>query len=187
VLQFDQSLGWEALEARLAETQNPRHRQLLQTVIDHAKAESVGDVEGLMKTLVSEPAYHFWSAQGDHGPKGYEGVRAYYEQYIRSGGAILSSPKERIVVDDRTICHEGVISTLASWEIAKARGYAIPEESGHYLLRMRTVILWSFDDQGLALGEDSYTVISPSDFERVVTEELPPVYVDYLNSIGRAV
>jgi hypothetical protein len=184
MLDFDQTLGWKALEERLAATDNPRHRKLIQTVIDHAKAESVGDLEGLMDTLVAEPQYHFWGPRGDSGPKGQDGVRGYYEAYINSGGAILSSPKERIIVDDLSVCHEGVISTLLSWDLAKARGYAIPTESGHYIVRMRTVILWSFDEDGRAFGEDSYGIINPHEFEPVADEDLPAVYVDYLASIG---
>jgi hypothetical protein len=187
MLAFDQSLGWKALEARLAKTENPRHRKLIETVIAHAKAESVGDIDGLMKTLIAEPKYHFWGRGKDTGPKGHDGVRRYYEEYIQSGAAILSSPKERIIVDDDSICHEGVISTLASGRIAKARGYNIDDESAHYVLRMRSTILWSFDENGLAFGEDSYTTIDPDAFDKVDRSELPPVYVDYLTSIGHEV
>jgi len=187
MIEFDQAVGWQALEERLAETESPRQRTLLQCVIDHAKAEAVGDVDGLMATLVAEPRYHFWSARGDTGPKGAAGVRKYYEDYIKGGGAILVSRKDRIAVDDRTIIHEGVISTLASWQIAKARGYTIPEEKGHYLLRMRSVILWSFDDAGRAYGEDSYTTIEPDDFDKLDHADLPQVYVDYLASIGHQI
>ena len=75
MLQFDQSIGWEALEKRLAETESPRQRQLIQVVIDHARAEAVGDIDGLMATLVAEPEYHFWGPGGDRGPKGADAVR----------------------------------------------------------------------------------------------------------------
>ena len=187
MLEMDQSVGWEALERRLAETESPRQRLLLQNVIDHAKAESVGDVDTLMRTLVAEPRYHFWSARGDIGPKGQGNVRTYYEDYVKSGAAILTSVKERIIVDDRSICHEGTLSTLVPWHVAKARGYTIPDDSGHYLVWMRVVILWSFDDEGRAFGEDSYAAVQPGDFTKIPNDELPPVYVNYLESIGMEV
>lgn len=186
MLDFDQSVSWKDLEARLAITESPRQRHMLELVIEHVKAETVGDVDTLMVGLVAEPAYHFWSNAGDYGPKGYDGIRRHYDDFIKSGGAVLSSPKERIVVDDWTIVHEGVITTLAPWSVAKERGYAIPAENGHYLMRMRTVVFWSFDDEGLALGEDAYSTIVPTDFERVPDDELPKVYTDYLASIGRS-
>ena len=37
---WDQSVTWQDLEARLEVTTNPRHRQMLQVVADHGKAES---------------------------------------------------------------------------------------------------------------------------------------------------
>jgi hypothetical protein len=75
---FDQSISWQQLEERLARTTDPRHRRMLQTVIDHATAESRGDVDGLMATLSDDPQYHFWSAGRDWGPKGRAGVRSFY-------------------------------------------------------------------------------------------------------------
>jgi hypothetical protein len=185
MLKFDQSRIWADLEARLARTENPRHRQLLETVIAHGKAEAALDVDGLMATLVPEPQYHFWIGGRDLGPKGYDGVRAYYEAFATSGGAVFESPKERIVVDDDTIAHEGVISNLVPGSVAKSRGYNVPSEDSHYLVRFRNVVFWSFDAEGLALGEDSYTAIDPDDFERVDDADLPPVYLDYLAAIGK--
>ena len=185
MLDFDQSVVWRELESRLARTEKPRHRQLLQVVIDHGRAEVNRDLDGLMATLVAEPNYHFWIGGKDLGPKGYDGVRSYYEAFVLGGGAIFESIKERIVVDDDTISHEGPIRNLVSGAIAKARGYTVPDEDGHYLVTFRNVVYWSFDDAGLALGEDSYTAMNPDDWERVADEELPPCYLDYLAEIGK--
>ena len=187
MIEFDRSLGWKALEERLATTDNPRHRTIIQTVIDHAKAECAMDLDGLMTTLVEDPQYHFWTHGRDHGPKGYDGVRKYYADYVASGGAIISSPKERVFVDDNGIVTEGTLTTLASGQIAKARGYHIDDDSAHYLLRMRNTVLWSFDERGLALGEDAYSMSDPDDFEKVPASELPDFYVDYLKRIGHDV
>jgi hypothetical protein len=183
---FDPSISWVALEKRLAETESPRQRALLETVIAHTRAETALDVPGLMATLVDEPAYHFWGPAGDTGPKGRDGVEQYYRAFAASGAAMLESNKERIVVDDHSVCHEGVITTLASGRIAKARGYNVDDEQAHYLLRMRAVILWSFDDDAKAFGEDSYVAIQPDDFVKVDRAELPQAYLDYLASIGQA-
>jgi hypothetical protein len=187
MIDFDRSLGWKALEERLAVTESPRHRLLIETVVTHAKAESAFDLDGLMATLVPDPQYHFWVGGVDRGPKGAAGVRDYYEAFVAGGAAVLSSPKERIIVDDHSLCTEGTLTTLASGRIAKARGYHVDDESAHYLLGMRNTILWSFDENGLAYGEDSYSTIDPGDFQKVETSELPAFYVDYLVSIGHEV
>jgi hypothetical protein len=184
VIDFDRSLGWKALVERLAVTDSPRQRTLIETVIAHAKAEADFDLDGLMATLVADPQYHFWVQGVDRGPKGAGGVREYYKAFVAGGGAVLSSPKERIIVDDNSLCTEGTITTLASGRIAKARGYHVDDESAHYLLGMRSTILWSFDADGRAFGEDSYSSIDPDDFEKVERAELPDFYVGYLESIG---
>jgi hypothetical protein len=44
--------------------------------------------------------------------------------------------------------------------------------------------LWSFDENGLAYGEDSYNTIEPDDYDQVADEDLPQVYLDYLASIA---
>jgi len=59
MLDFDQSVVWRELEMRQARTNNPRHRQLLQVVINHGRAEVNRDLDALMATLVAEPEYHF--------------------------------------------------------------------------------------------------------------------------------
>jgi hypothetical protein len=186
MLDFERSQGWRALEERAAATQSPRQRRILQTVIAHSKAVAAFDLDGLMATLVPEPMYHFWSSYSgkDHGPKGYAAVRQYYKDYVASGAAYICSPKERIIVDDHNVCTESTLTTLASGRIAKARGYRVDDESAHYLVRMRNTVLWSFDENGLAYGEDAYSVWDPNDFEKVATSDLPKPYLDYLASIG---
>jgi len=184
MIDFDRSLGWRALEERLAATQSPRQRTILQTVIAHAKAEADFDLDGLMATLVPDPKYHFWSFGRDHGPKGYAAIRQYYKDYVASGGAYICSPKDRVIVDDQSICTESTLTTLASGRIAKARGYVIDDDSAHYLLPIKNTVLWSFDASGLAYGEDTYSMWHPDDFERVERSALPKAYLDYLAAIG---
>ncbi len=181
MIDFDPARGWQALEARLAATTNPRHRLHLETVIAHMKAESARDVDGLMGTLVDDPAYHFWSGGGpDRGPKGCQGIRDYYVAFAGSGGAVLMSPKDRICVDDDFVVCEGTLTTLASGRIAKARGYTVPSEDGHYLIAMRNTVWWSFGDDGRAIGEDVYSVTDPDAWQRVERDDLPAEYVMYL-------
>jgi hypothetical protein len=187
MLDFDPTRSWQALKERQARTESPRHRQLLQEVINHVKAEVYRDIDGLMGTLVAEPSYHFWVGGKDVGPKGYDGIRTYYDDFVAGGGAVLESIKERIVVDDDTISHEGPIVNIVSGAIAKRRGYTVPDESGHYAVRFRNVVWWSFDTAGKAYGEDSYTTFHPDDWERLADDDLPQGYLDYLAEIRTSV
>jgi hypothetical protein len=135
---FDQAKMWQAIEARLAATDNPRHRQMLEVVIEHAKAEADRSVERLMATLVDDPQYHFWVRARDVGPKGRDRVHDYYVAFATSGGAVFESPKDRIVVDDHNVVSEAEVKNYVPGTVAKARGYNVPDESGHYLVRFRT-------------------------------------------------
>jgi SnoaL-like domain len=181
---FDQSITWRQIEERLARTTNPRHRMMLQTVIDHAIAESSGDVDGLMATLGDDPRYHFWSNGKDWGPKGREQVRAFYEGFVASGAGFFESSKPRIVVDDDTVVTECVIRGLVPGAIARERGYDVPDVDGHYVVTARTAIFWPFDEAGELVGEDSYGSSDVTDFEQVADEDLPPAYVAMLEAVG---
>jgi hypothetical protein len=184
MLDFDPGRGWDALEARLARTDSPRQRRMLETVIEHVKAEADQSLDRLMATLVADPQYHFWVGGKDVGPKGFDAVRDYYATFVASGGAVFETPKDRIVVDDDTIAYEGTIRNIVPGRVARARGYNVDDERAHYLVRFRNVVFWAFDDEGLAIGEDSYTAIDPDDFAPLDPADLPAVYIEYLERLG---
>jgi hypothetical protein len=185
MIAFDQSKMWHALEERLAATEDPRQRQMLEAVIEHAKAEADRSVERLMATLVEAPQYHFWVGGRDIGPKGESKVRAYYQDFVAGGGAVFESPKDRVVVDDHNVVSEAEVCNLVPGAVAKRRGYTIPDESGHYLVRFRNVVFFEFGaDPTRALGEDSYTTMDPAAFERIDDADLPRVYLEYLAEIS---
>ena len=141
-------------------------------------------VDRLMATLIDDPQYHFWVRGRDVGPKGYDAVRNYYEYYATSGGAVFESPKDRVVVDDHHVVSEADVRNYVPGRVAKARGYSVPDDSGHYLVRFRNVVFFEFaEDPTHALCEDSYTQIDPDAWERVADEDLPQVYVAYLASL----
>ncbi len=183
-MDFDTSVSWQQLEERLARTTNPRHRVMLQTVIDHAQAESRGDVDGLMATLSDDPQYHFWSAGRDWGPKGEPAIRAYYEGFVASGAGFFESYKPRIVVDDENVVTESMMRGIVPGVVARARGCDVDDVEGHYFVTARTVIFWPFNEAGELVGEDSYGSADVSDCRRVPDDELPAAYLAMLDAIG---
>jgi len=185
-MDFDQAISWRNLEERLARTDNPRHRQMLQTVIDHAKAEANGDVDGLMATLCDDPQYHFWSGGNDWGPKGADAVRAYYDDFVASGAGFFESDKTRIVVDDDNVVTESVMRQLVPGRVAQQRGYTIPDVDAHYVVTARVAIFWPFDESCTLMAEDSYGSSDLRDLTLVPDDELPADYVAMLNAIGFA-
>jgi SnoaL-like domain len=184
-MDFDQTISWRGLEERLARTDDPRHRRMLQTVIDHAKAESYGDVDGLMATLGDDPQYHFWSGGTDWGPKGADAVRAYYRDFVASGAGFFESYKARIVVDDDNVVTESVMRQLVPGRVAQQRGYDIPDVDAHYIVSARTAIFWPFDESCTLIAEDSYGSSDLRDLTLVPDDELPADYVAMLDAIGQ--
>jgi hypothetical protein len=184
LVNFDTSITWQQLEERLARTTNPRHRVMLQTVIDHAKAEARGDVDGLMATLSDDPQYHYWNAGRDWGPKGQARVRAYYEGFVASGAGFFESYKPRIVVDDDNVVTENVMRGIVPGAVARARGCDIDDVEGHYLVTARVTIFWPFNEAAELVGEDSYGSSDATDCQRVPDDELPAEYVAMLDAIG---
>jgi len=174
---IDQSRSWRAVDERLARTENPRHRRMLQTLGDHLRAEEHQSLEALMATLVPEPQYHLWKNGSDYGPKGADGVRGFYTELVESKRGILEYAIERIVVDDDNVVTEGLIRAYQAGAIARGFGFNVPDVDATYLVPYRAVILWPFDAAGRMLGEDGYSTFDPDGAERVAPEDLPPAYL----------
>jgi hypothetical protein len=174
---IDQSLSWRTVAERIARTESPRQRKMLQTLADHLRAEEDQSLEALMATLVPEPRYHLWKNGADYGPKGADGVRSFYTELVRSKRGILEYAIERIVVDDDNIVTEGLIRAYQAGAIARGFGFNVPDVDATYLVPYRAVILWPFDAAGEMLGEDGYSTFDPDGAELVAPEELPPAYL----------
>ena len=182
-MDIDQSATCRDLEVRLATTTDPRHRQMLQVVIDHGKAEAAGDVDALVDSLSADPEYRFWSQGRDVGPKGRAEIRSFYDNFVASGAGFFESRKLRIVVDDDTIVTENAMRAIVSGNLARARGYAIDDLDGHYFVTNRTVILWVFDEFCALVGEDSYASTDIDDIQRVPDHQLPAAYLAMLEAL----
>jgi SnoaL-like protein len=183
-MEFDLTITWQQLEDRLAKTTNLRHRKMLETVVEHAKAEAAGSVDRLLATLNDDPQYHFWSGGKDWGPKGRDAVRAYYESFVASGAGFFESYKPRIVVDDDNVVTESEMRQLVPGTIALQRGYDVPDANGHYIVYARTAIFWPFNEACELIGEDSYGSSDTSVWEQVPEDALPEAYVTMLHAIG---
>lgn len=162
------------LQARLEETENPRHRAMLERVIVHARAEVEADHETLVGTLGKNPEYHFWDASGDVGPKSFDGVSGYYAHLVEMNGHVLEYILERVVLDDHCLVTEGVLTMIQPGALMAEHAMAGPfaDVEKTYLLKMRNVIFWRFDEEQYVLAEDSY-MGGPIEMRELSDEELP--------------
>jgi len=157
-MEFDANRGWHIVQARLDRTTNPRHRQLLEVLRDHLKAEATSDFDLLLSTLAPEPDYKFWVAGSGFGagPKGLAAVTAHYQNLYVEGRHVCEFDIERLVVDDDCIVTEGWFKQLYPGWVLKLRNAPIDDESAVYMVTMRLTLFWPFDEDGKLIGEDSY-------------------------------
>jgi len=152
----DQSLSWRVVEERMARSESPRQRKMLQTLIDHLRAEEHQSLDE---------------------PKGADAVRSYYAQLVEAKRGVLEYAIERIVVDDDNVVTEGDIRAYQTGEVARGFGFDVADLDATYLVAYRAVILWPFNAAGEMLGEDGYSTLDPDRAERVAAEDLPAVYL----------
>ncbi|WP_370934045.1 nuclear transport factor 2 family protein [Amycolatopsis sp. cg13] len=174
---IDPTRTWQMLEQRLETTTNPRHRQVLEIVLEHMKAEAEPDLDRLMATVSKDAAYHFWGASGDSGPKGHDGVREYYAAFVASKANHLEYRMDRLIVDDHALVTEGDLHMLLPGATAQQMGFPADDADADYLYVSRQLIVWPVDEDGLITAEDSYTS-GPLEFRKLTRDELPQAYLD---------
>jgi len=156
---IDQAVTWAKVEERLEVETDPILRRNLETVLAHMKAEAVGDLDGLLETLSDKVAYHAYGAEGvpELNPVGKSGVRRFYTDFIASGATKLQLDIDRLVVDKTCILTEGIMRMAYPGRTLVARGIAVDDPDASYLYETRMAVLWPMDEDGLAIGEDTYT------------------------------
>ncbi len=171
---IDPTVTWRKVEERLAAETDPVLRRNLETVLAHMKAEAVGDIDGLLDTLSDDTSYHTYSSPDipDLNPVGKDGVRRFYEQFIASGATKLQFEIDRLVVDRACILTEGTMRMAYPGSTLAARGITVEDPDASYLYEARMAVLWPFDEQGRATGEDTYT--SGDGFVGIATRRLRP-------------
>jgi len=153
---IDQKLTWAKVEERLATETDPVLRRNLEMLLQHMKAEATLDMDSLMATVSPKARYEFF---GD-APTLIEGkaaVQGFYENFAASGASKLHLDIRRLVVDRHCIVTEGVMRMAYPGATLQAMGMAIDDVNAYYLYETDMAIIWEIADDGLFIGEDSYT------------------------------
>lgn len=155
---IDQSLTYKALGERLERTTNPKHKEMLQRLYQHARSEVEGDLEGVMATLGANPVYRIWSMPGAAtNPRGTEAVRDFYvNQIFGKGRHCLESQKDRIVVDDDCIITEGDVRTVRWGRDLLEEGVEVDDPDACYIQSYRMLVVWPYDETNRIIGEESW-------------------------------
>ena len=155
---IDPRVTFRKVEERLETETDPVLRRNLETLLTHMKAEMAGDIDGLLRTLSENPAYHAYGNDDPvTNPVGRDGVRAFYERFIASGAGQLQLDIDRLVVDKECILTEGLMRIAYPGRTLHAMGIDVDDPDAYYMYEARMATLWPFDENGLATGEDTYT------------------------------
>jgi hypothetical protein len=154
---IDQTLTWRKAEERLATEPDPVLRRNLELLIKHMKGEAAGDLDAVMSTVSERAHYHTYNGLGEQNdPRGKDGVRKFYEDFIASGAGKLHHDLERLVIDRDCIFMDGIMRMAYPGRTLQARGIAVDDPDSDYLFETRMAIVWPMDEDGLFVGEDAY-------------------------------
>jgi hypothetical protein len=188
MLDFDPDRTWRPVQEKLDQTTNPRHRQLLAEVLAHGQGEVRGDLDMVMGTLAPTPVYRYVRQGASEPIVGTEAVRDYYVNETFGGGNhILEGNKDRIVVDDHTVITEGTMRILKWGRDLAAQGAPIDDVDATYLLSVRLLIVWPFDDDGKLVGEESWSQPATRELEKIDDADVPAAFRDYIAKKAAAI
>lgn len=145
-----------AVEKVLANTDNPRHRYLLQSYLRHRYLESAGRWQEILdpSLTVEHPHYRFsLRGQPPFVLDGRDEVAAVYGHWTETDQCVFYVADEQVAVGDHMVIGRGLgyQQTLGS-ELAAAGVDA--DADAMYLVRSQIMMLWPYDDRCRLLGED---------------------------------
>jgi len=145
-----------AVEKALENTDNPRHRYLLQAYLRHRYLESAGRWEEILdpSLTVDVPRYRFQVAGREPFTlEGKDQVGMLYGHWTATDQCVFYVEGEQVAVGDHMVVGRGISyqQTLGS-ELAAAGVDVDPDAM--YLKKSQIMMLWPYDDQCRLLGED---------------------------------
>lgn len=145
-----------AVEKTLEQTDNPRHRYLLQSYLRHRYLESAGRWKEILEPelTVDHPYYRFdLIGQERFALDGPEQVAALYEHWTKTDQCVFYVEGETVAVGDFLVVGRGIgyQQTLGA-ELAAAGVDADPEAM--YLSKSQICMVWSYDERCRLIGED---------------------------------
>lgn len=179
---IDQSVTFRLIKQRIAQTSNERHLKMLTQLLKHAEAEAAGDIDTVMETLSAHPAYRSFGGPPHMQPVGRDGVREFYVNEVVNGGKyFFEYDLDRLVVDDYAIVTEGDFRSLYWGRDAQKDGLPVDDPDGFYLLHVRMLIVWPFDEDANITAEDSYSAMTRPDFlQKIEDSQVPATFRAYL-------
>jgi hypothetical protein len=148
------------VDARIAQTGNPKHAQQLRVLRAHMAGEVGEDVDALLATISPlRQQYRTWGAPEDLQPASREEIRAFYFQRRALGQLYFQFDIDRLTVADGIVITDGVMTSYIPGAFVTGMGQQTSRPEAVHELKTRLLISWPFDETGLLIGEESYSAV----------------------------
>ncbi|MCB0870405.1 MAG: hypothetical protein KDB52_06195 [Solirubrobacterales bacterium] len=152
---FDITKTNEAVERLLEETENPRHRFLLQNYNRHRYLEMAGRWEEIFAPdmTIEHPVYRFNYLGQVFTMDGAAEVQATYREWAETDQCIFYTENEQLAVGDSMVISRGIGYQQIPGAVLAEQGVpADPDRT--YLAKTQEAMIWPYDEQGRLIGED---------------------------------
>ena len=134
------------VDARIAQTSNPKHVEQLKVLRAHMAGEVSEDVDALLATISPlRQQYRTWGAPEDLQPASREAIRAFYFQRQALGQLYFQFDIDRLTVADDIIIiiiTDGVMTSLIPGAFVAGTGQQTSQPEAVHELKMRMLISW---------------------------------------------
>ena len=144
-----------AVRRLLDETENPRHRFMLEAYDRHRNLEMAGRYTEIFapEMTVEHPVYRFDMLDESLILDGREEVEATYRQWTESDQCIFYVEDEELAVGDNMIVSRSTMYQQTPGRVLVAVGVPADEQAT-YLAKSAEVMVWPYDDRCRLIGED---------------------------------
>ncbi|MFE2093457.1 hypothetical protein [Streptomyces sp. NPDC059460] len=151
------------IDARIKQTDNPKHIEQLTMLRAHMVGEVNEDVDALLATISPlRQQYRSWGSPEDMQPASREEIRTFYIERQALGQLYFQFDIDRLTVADDIIITDGVMTSLFPGATVVGMGLQTPQPEAVHEVTIRTIISWPFDENGLIVGEETYSVVTGS-------------------------
>jgi hypothetical protein len=150
-----------AVHRLLEQTENPRHRYMLQAYDRHRLLEVSGRYEEIFapQMTVEQPVYHFHALGLSTTVAGREEVEGLYAEWARTGQCVMFVEDEQLAVCDTFIASVIPVGyQQMPGAVLRALGFDVDDEAATYVYKASEQMIWPYDDRGRLIGEDVWEV-----------------------------
>lgn len=151
----------DAVHRALEQTENPRHRYLLQAYGRHRLLEVAGRYTEIFtpQMIVEQPVYHFHALGLSTTLTGREAVEGLYAEWSRTGQCVMFVEDEQLAVSDSFIASVIPVGyQQMPGSVLRALGFDVDDEAATYVYKASEQMIWPYDDRGRLIGEDVWEV-----------------------------